>query len=101
MDAVGAPLQSQDRIRVAREVGRMERLAASRCRLIVDTADKGLFLRRTRSPPEGGLDRTLAEGSLAGSCREAGTARELNPGQGPLQAGPPKVQISRRDETIS
>jgi hypothetical protein len=72
----------------------MERRAASRCRLIVGTADKGLFLRRTKSPPEGGLDRTLAEGLPAGSCREAGTARALNGGRAPLQAGPPKVQIS-------
>ncbi len=61
----------------------MDRRAAA----VVDTADKGPFLRRTKSPPEGGLDRTRAEGSLDG-------------GRAPLQAAPPKVQISPLDGTM-
>jgi hypothetical protein len=79
---------------------RMDRRAASRCRLIVGTADKGLFLRRTKSPPDGGLDRTLAEGSLAGSCREAGTARALNGGPAPCGRGLLSPNFFPEDETI-
>lgn len=55
---------------------------------------KGFFCAAQKAHRKVGLIALLRKDPLAGSCREAATARALNGGRAPFQAGPPKVQIS-------